>query len=68
MKPNFGKEVNDTTEGVINFFLRAAFKFGRRVDFALRLKMRKPSNTRVPAILNGLKIAQVERRTAFTRI
>ncbi len=34
--------------------LRAVFKFGRRVHFALRRKMRKPSITRVPAILNGL--------------
>ncbi len=33
--------------------LRAAFKFGRRVYFALRRKMRKPPITRVPAILNG---------------
>ncbi len=33
--------------------LRAAFKFGRRVHFALRRKMRKPPITRVPAILNG---------------
>ncbi len=31
-----------------------AFKFGRRVHFALRRKMRKPPITRVPAILNGL--------------
>ncbi len=34
--------------------MRAAFKFGRRVHFALRRKMRKPPITRVPAILNGL--------------
>ncbi len=50
------------------FFLRAAFKFGRRVHFALRRKMRKPPIARLPAILNGLQIAQVERRAAFTRI
>ncbi len=36
------------------FFLRAAFKFGRGVHFALRRKMRKPPISRVPAILNGL--------------
>ncbi len=36
-------------------FVRTAFKFGRRVHCALRRKMRKPPNTRVPAILNGLK-------------
>ncbi len=34
--------------------LRAAFKFGRGVHFALRRKMRKPPISRVPAILNGL--------------
>ncbi len=34
--------------------LRAAFKFGRSVHFALRRKMRKPPISRVPAILNGL--------------
>ncbi len=49
-------------------FLRAAFKFGRRVHFAVRRKMRKPPITRLPAILNGLQIAQAERRAAFTRI
>ncbi len=48
--------------------LRAAFKFGRRVHFSLRRKMRKPPITRLPAILNGLQIAQVERRAALTRI
>ncbi len=35
-------------------FLRAAFKFGRGVHFALRRKMRKPPISRVPAILNGI--------------
>ncbi len=35
-------------------FLRAAYKFGRGVHFALRRKMRKPPISRVPAILNGL--------------
>ncbi len=34
-------------------WILAAFKFGRRVRFALRRKMRKPPITRVPAILNG---------------
>ncbi len=34
--------------------LRAALKFGRRVHFALRWKMRKPPITRVPAIFNAL--------------
>ncbi len=34
--------------------LRAAFKFGRGVHFALRRKMRKPPISRVPAILDGL--------------
>ncbi len=31
-------------------FLRAAFKFGRRVHFALRRKMLKPPIARLPAI------------------
>ncbi len=35
-------------------FLRAAFKFGRRVHFALRRKIQNPPITRVPAIFNGL--------------
>ncbi len=38
----------------VDMFLRATFKFGRRVHFALRRKMRKSPITRVPAILNGL--------------
>ncbi len=33
--------------------LPAVFKFGRRVHFVLRRKLRKPPITRVPAILNG---------------
>ncbi len=47
---------------------KSAFKFGRRVHFAPRRKIRKPPITRLPAILNELQIAQVERRAAFTRI
>ncbi len=31
-------------------FFREAFKFSRRVRFALRRKMRKPPITRLPAI------------------
>ncbi len=31
-------------------FLRAVFKFGRRVHFALRRKMLKPPVARLPAI------------------
>ncbi len=33
-----------------SFTVRAAFKFGRGVYFALRRKMRKPPISRVPAI------------------
>ncbi len=36
------------------YWFRAAFKFGRRVHYALCRKMRKPPVNRVPAILNGL--------------
>ncbi len=34
-----------------NYFFRAAFKFGRRVHFALRRKMPKLPIARLPAIL-----------------
>ncbi len=35
---------------IINHFFRAAFKFGRRVHFALRRKMLKLGIARLPAI------------------
>ncbi len=41
---------NNTVTHLNPFFLRAAFKFGRRAHFALRRKMRKPPIARLPAI------------------
>ncbi len=41
---------------------RAAFKFGRRVHFALRRKMLNPPIARLPAIK-----MEVEKRTAFMK-
>ncbi len=35
---------------IVIIILRAAFKFGRRVHFALRRKMLKPPIARLPAI------------------
>ncbi len=37
------------------FLLRAACKFGRRVQFVLQRKMLKPPIARLPAIETGLK-------------
>ncbi len=39
-----------TEKRLLLFFLRAAFKFGRRVHFALRRKMLKPPIARLSAI------------------
>ncbi len=38
---------------ILILFLRAVFKFARRVHFALRRKMLKPPIARLPAIYQG---------------
>ncbi len=42
--------IRRTLKGFPTFFFRAAFKFGRRVHFALRRKMLNPPIARLPAI------------------
>ncbi len=51
--------------GNIYTYFRAAFKFGRRVLFALRRKMLKLPIARIQAI--KLEIVQVEKRTVFIK-